>query len=343
MRNQQLTRLAHKYAGDTTAKLFEALIHSLDGHIHRCYDPYEHPSALLSNREPDVYPRISSTIPTIIEHLDPPDIDLNQGLPGGAVSNGINGHHKPTDVQLKRKYTDEIRAARAKKHLDLLVRIKPKFVNPQSSTTWNIPYKSLTRELIQEEIENTVTARLGPVASRIIRILHQRFSSDEKFLAHEAILKTKEVRATTNALIASGLVSTHEIPRDVNRTTNRLLWLYAYDSSKARKTLITDSYRTMLRLLKRIESERKSIQTLIDKSEREDVVGKEKELLSADELKHLDRFAVVEKGILAHIARVDDLVACLRDFSPIDDPFIGNRRRAGDDEPVDELILDEDD
>jgi DNA-directed RNA polymerase III subunit RPC3 len=343
MRNKQLTRLAHRYAGDTSAKLFEALIHSLDGYIHRCYDPYERPSNLLSNKEPDVFPRISSTIPTIIEHLDPPDIDLNQGLPGGAVSNGVNGHHKPTDIQLKRKYTDEIRVAKAKSHLDLLARIKPRFVNPQSSSTWNIPFKNLTRQLIQEEIENTVTARLGPVASRIIRILHRNFSSDEKFLAHEAILKPKEVRATTNALIAAGLVSTHEIPRDVNRTTNRLLWLYAYDSAKARKSLITDSYRTMLRLLKRIESERKAIQALIDKSERADVIGKEKELLSADELKQLDRFTSVEKGILANIGRVDDLVACLRDFAPVDDPYVGNRRRAGDDEPIDGAVLEDED
>jgi DNA-directed RNA polymerase III subunit RPC3 len=285
-----------------------------------------------------------------------PTTQLNVGLASTPLTNGVNGHAPPhinsvksrpnkksavdpasdgndSDAPtnpLKRKHT-EIHNTKSSvqaiiSHLELLAAGPRKFVI-QTHYGWSVPFKTLTRTLIHHEILNTITARFGPLSSRIIRILHTNYSCDEKTLAQAAILKAKEVRATTTTLLAAGLLATQEVPRDSNRTTNRLLWLYSYSPVAARKALLTDSYRAMLRLMRRLEAEKARWRPLLEKSERLDVIGHEDKYLTAGERRELQQMAEREVEILAAVARIDDLVACLRDFAPLQDPFIGNRRR----------------
>jgi DNA-directed RNA polymerase III subunit RPC3 len=353
LRNQQLVKLAHRYIGEITSKVFEALLESLEPFLIRCYDPLDSPLSLHSPFESTARGRVYSSTQKISRYLEP-GIDLNTGLPPTATTNGINGHvssnhdskkglqkqtsnttaenDEDSDVPinpLKRKLpepnrTDTIQQLEA--HLKLLQNDPRHFVTPRS-TGWTVPFKALTRTLIQAEIETTITTRFGPVAARLIRILHATYSTDEKHLASTAILKPKEVRATTSALLAAGLLSTQEIPRDSNRTTNRLMWLYAYEPAVARRTLLAEAYRAMARLLRRADSESARIRPLLLKAERTDVVGHEEKYLSQEERRELMRLSETEMDLLASIGRIDDLVACLRDFAPLEDPYIGNRTR----------------
>jgi hypothetical protein len=50
-------------------------------------------------------------------------------------------------------------------------------------------------------------------------------------------------------------------------------------------------------------------------------------LLTDAERRELEKFAMVEMEILGMVGRIDDVVACLRDFAPINDPYVGNRTR----------------
>jgi DNA-directed RNA polymerase III subunit RPC3 len=211
-------------------------------------------------------------------------------------------------------------------HLRLLQSDPRSFVK-QTGREWTVPFRTLTRYLIQHTIEDTIAARHGTLHSRLIRILLKNYTTDEKTLATLAIVKQKELRGLTNTLLQAGLLEMQEIPRDNNRATNRLSWLWVYNPIRARKQLISDSYRAMSRLLRRAEVEKSKIAQAIDKSERTDVVGNEDKYLNAGEREALAQWQEVEGRLLSMVGRIDELVAILRDFSPVDDALVGNRER----------------
>ena len=305
LRNQQLVKLAHRYIGETTSKVFAALVRELEDRMIRCYDTLEPEEEELDPSEEatsiealDVY-LVSPH--AILRALDP-KLDLSVGLHGELPSNGVNGHtlsrpvaisddedsdteddgpvNRRRPVPPNSRETSDRRMLQLESHLHLLQRDPRHFVK-QSGRDMDRPFRTLTRYLVQHSIEDTISARHGTLATRIVRILLQNYSTEERTLASLAILKPKEVRAVTNTLLQAGLLETQEIPRDNNRATNRLTWLFAYNPIRARKQLISDSYRAMSRLLRRAEVEKSKIAQAIDKSERTDVVGNEDKYLNA--------------------------------------------------------------
>jgi DNA-directed RNA polymerase III subunit RPC3 len=341
LRNQQLIKLAHRYIGETTSKVFGALLSALEGKMLRCYDPMSVEDPIEESTPKDAF-LISPH--AILNCLDP-GIDLDFGLGLASTTNGVNGHSSsgPIDVSddllsisdsddgpVNRTRTTTLsntgstRLLKMEAHLRLLQSDPRQFVK-KIGREWTVPFRTITRTLIQYEIENTITARFGTVASRLVRILLKNYSTEEKTLATLAIMKPKEVRSVTNTLLQAGLLETQEIPRDNNRATNRLTWLYVYNPAQARKRLLSDSYRAMARLLRRAEVEKAKIASVIEKAERTDVIGKEDKYLNAAEMAALEKWKDVEGRLLNLTGRIDELVACLRDFSPINDAFVGNR------------------
>ena len=70
----------------------------------------------------------------------------------------------------------------------------------------------------------------------------------------------------------------------------------------------------MARCLQRVKVEREAVQTVIEKAERTDVVGKEEEYLGVGERVALEEWREREERLLGEVGRLDDLVAVLRDF-----------------------------
>jgi DNA-directed RNA polymerase III subunit RPC3 len=343
LRNQQLTNYAHRYIGDTTSKVFRALLFALENRITRCFDSMGDPDwedTETADQARTAFPSLN----TILRYI-PENIDLSNGLPEKGQFSGINGHSSSAPVTISSSDTDtdsdeEITRRPAKKrqkrgadavflvekHLRILEQDPRGFVTQVENNSWTVPFRHLTRSLIQYEIENTIAARYGQLAARIVRILQKNMSNDEKGLALAAVIKPKDVRSLTNTLLASGMIETQEIPRDTNRTTNRLLWLYAYSPEKARKHITIDSYRAMSRYLRRLEIEKTEYSATIDKSERTDVIGHEDQYLNAHDKVVLEKWSKKEEVILGQVSRIDDLVACMRDFAPPGDTGIGHRQ-----------------
>jgi DNA-directed RNA polymerase III subunit RPC3 len=310
----------------------------------RCFDPLDSREDLQSSDEPLFDEATHPTSRMILERI-PKDLNLATGSPLATSTNGANGHSSKnprlvgsdsdSDSDSEPNGTANAKDAIAQailldKHLRLLQEDPRKFVFSEG-IKWGVHFKQITRHLVQYEIENTVTAQHGLLAGRILRILQTNYSTDEKGLSTHAILKPKDVRNLTNALLAGGIIETQEIPRDTNRTTNRLLWLYSYSPEKARKQMLLDCYRTMTRLMRRIDVERAKYAIIIDKSERTDVVGHEDEFLTKKDKRLLEEWDKKEQLLWGQIFRIDDLVACMRDFAPMHDPFIGNRPRPHND------------
>lgn len=75
-----------------------------------------------------------------------------------------------------------------------------------------------------------------------------------------------------------------------------------------------ECYKSMARCLQRAKVEREGVQTLLEKAERSDVVGREEEFLGEDERIGLEQWREKEERLLGEVGRLDELVAVLRDF-----------------------------
>jgi len=77
-----------------------------------------------------------------------------------------------------------------------------------------------------------------------------------------------------------------------------------------------------------VEAGKGGLRAVVEKAERSDVVGNEERLLSGAEKEALGRWREVERRVWGQVARLDELVACLRDFAPLDDARVGMAWRA---------------
>ena len=205
-----------------------------------------------------------------------------------------------------------------KQHLHLLAEDEHEFVRltekDNGLVEWSVDFRALSGQLRQYELERTITARFGTVATRLVRIFLDKGKLDEKQISNLALIHQKQMRAALTVMHEAGHLELQEVPRDNNRQPVRTMFLWYFDPERCRQLVLEQTYKTMARCLQRTKVERLAIQTLIDKAERTDVVGKEDQYLSVDERVVLSRWREKEEKILGEIGRLDDLVGVLRDY-----------------------------
>ena len=108
-------------------------------------------------------------------------------------------------------------------------------------------------------------------------------------------------------------------------SSSRTLVLAAAAPPLARAAVARRCARALVRLLARARRERArgDVARAAEKSERSDVRGREAELLAPLEREALARWARVRARVAGAEARLDALVACLRDFGPPGDAWVG--------------------
>ena len=345
-RNDRLARLSERFLGETTAKVYEATLRLLERDVPRCYDPLlEALKDASPAEEGDTCDDDDLIEPSVTSHevaatLDP-SIDLTAGL--GYVSdrhgreddrsqrqttvNGdtgdkddvrvpqTNGHRTGTVLEIERQQQ------LVRQHMGILCEDPRHFVRWVGSSgggEWGVDFKALAKHLVQIEIENTVAARFGKEAARVIRILRSKGKLDEKQLSKFGFLREKHVRTILTHMQEAGFVEVQEVPKDNNRAPSRTIFLWYFDHDRCRRLILNDTYQAMARLLQRGKFEKDRIRDVLDKAERTDVQGKEDKFLSEHERMALKRWLEVEEILLAQLGRQDDLVALFRDFVPVE-------------------------
>lgn len=205
-----------------------------------------------------------------------------------------------------------------KQHLHLLAEDEHEFVRltekDNGLVEWSVDFSALSRQLRHYELERTITARFGTLATRMVRIFLDKGKLDEKQISNLALIHQKQMRAALTVMHEAGHLELQEVPRDNNRQPSRTMFLWYFDPERCRQLVLEQTYKAMARCLQRVKFERLAIQTLIDKAERTDVVGKEDQYLSVDERVVLSRWREKEERILGEVGRLDDLVGVLRDY-----------------------------
>lgn len=323
LRTEQLVDYANRFLGETTSKVYLALLRQMEKKVHRCNDPFD--QAPTEDDETDQLPSVTAR--EVLELIDP-NLDLAAAF-GSSEShtNGVdhnideedndsttNGNSQSNGVG---STTSAGRLHWVKQHCSLLFEDPRRFVRwvgSRGGGEYKVDFRPLTYSLIQHELEATVLARWGPLAARIIRILHARGKLDEKQVSTAGLMRTKEIRAALTAMQEAGFVDTQEVPKDNTRAPSRTMYFWFFDQDKTRQLVLTDTYKAMARILQRIKVERAKVQSVIDKAERSDVIGNEDRFLTETEKRALRTWRETEEKLLVQLGRQDDLVAILRDF-----------------------------
>ncbi|KAL8712800.1 MAG: hypothetical protein Q9220_003008 [cf. Caloplaca sp. 1 TL-2023] len=218
-----------------------------------------------------------------------------------------------------------------RQHLLLLAEHPNRFLIPvprASSPTekWAIPYHSLSKVLLHNALVSITTSRFGPLAGRLIRILSTHGSAsnndntinpklDEKMLLAVSLIPQKQMRTLLHSMHRAGHIELQEIPKDGNqRRPGTTMFFWFFDAERARKRMLEECYKSMTRLVQRARVEREGYRGVVEKSERTDVVGNEKDLLGEEEFRAWKEWKEKEERIWGEVGRLDGLVAVLRDF-----------------------------
>lgn len=334
MRSQQLERYAARFVGDTTAKVYNALLILLERKLRRCYDDLDETQD--SDQEAAAQP--SSTTLDIIDVLSP-TLDLVTAIADPSDANGLtNGYHDDDEddddvvgATVKRESARPVRddygAASIKQrnkrldhieqHMNLLAEHPRGFVDKigtRGKGEWRVNFPALTRSLQRAEIETVINVRFGSIATRLVRMLSSKGKLEEKQVAAFSLMRQKDIRSILTGMQEAGFVEAQEVPKDNTRQPSRTLYFWYFDHERCRQLLLSDTYKAMCRLLQRVHVQRDGVQDVIDKAERLDVVGHEDEYLTTSDKTHLRRWRESEEKLLTQLARQDDMVALLRDF-----------------------------
>lgn len=326
LRSQALERLAARSIGDVTAKVYGALLQLLDKKIPRCYDDLEEyadeqeeeaaqPSATTLDIGDVLHPSLDLTT-TIAEDDDFLDgdhsYDVDKGM-GVKREHTMNGHDNSASSFADRNK----RLTQIEQHMALLAEHPRGFVNKISTRgkgEWRVNFPGLARWMQRNEIEETISARFGSIATRIARMLNAKGKLDEKQVANFTLMRQKDIRSIMAEMHEAGFLEAQEVPKDNSRQPSRTLFLWYFDPERCRQLLMTMTYKAQARIIQRMRFEKDEVLPVVQKAERLDVVGHEEEFLTAGDKATLRRWREFEEKLIVQMGRQDDLVALMRDF-----------------------------
>ncbi|CAN9361122.1 unnamed protein product [Alternaria alternata] len=325
MRSEQLVHLVEQRLGSVTARVYQTMLRMLESKTPRCWEEWADPP--LPSGEPgdaSIDPRFLVTARDVATKLsrERGDLDIFEGIdPNAAVQITRKGHVNRTNIWTQptdpAKLNMEERTKVVDKHIQMLAEDPFHFVTWHSRagfSQWHIEFDEIARQMIQTEIENTISARKGSLGVKLVRALRKKGRLDERAMCNVMMMSAADVRGIVNDLTIQGFVQTQEIPKVDRREAKHSLHLVWYDRQRAREKLLHDTYKGMVRILQRIRYEREKIEFTFTKAERSDVVGNEEKWLSTRELDDLRKWKEVQEKLLLQLMREDDLVAALRDF-----------------------------
>ncbi|PKS11968.1 hypothetical protein jhhlp_001264 [Lomentospora prolificans] len=250
-------------------------------------------------------------------HISEDDLDSEDEIAAAKTRNGqngtTNGHVKFENVQT----TAEQRVELLRRHLFLLCESKHRFARYcgiQGEGQWTVDFDLVMQALRQVEMDSIIEQTTGRRGLRLTRILRQFGRLDEKVIADKALMKKPSLQGKMVELQKAGFVDVQEVPRDNNRVANRTMFFWYFDADRMCKQLPDRLYKMMLRCLQVLEVERHKVKDILEFVHRTDVKGKEEEVMTPEYYNKYSKHLELERRLLGHAMRLDDIVAVLRDY-----------------------------
>lgn len=231
------------------------------------------------------------------------------------TSNGVNGN-KGNKVKFDADDAPQKLSRREhfRQHLLVLCEGDNPFLRHCAMEAWTVDFQPLICSLQVTELDTVIQRSVGRTGLRLVRILRRVGKMDEKTLPNIALMPKMDVQAIMLKLQMFGFADIQEVPRDNQRTVNRTLFLYWTDTNRCIDRLLDNTYKTMLRCMQRLDVQRHLEADVLDLVKRDDVRGREKEMIQERHYNRFIRVMEVQEKLLSHIMRLDNMVGTLRDF-----------------------------
>lgn len=318
LRNRRFLEFAERDAPPETAQIYDYLLRRIEYQTTKCRDTVEIPREGEEGEQYSVSIPLSALAQDIDPYLDligslgPTETSTNNRLGKRPLDDTVNGDDDGDDDGTNGSRTFEI-----DQHLCLLAQPPLNLTSKRLNggiITWTVEFRHLARKLRHLELERIVEARYGDVALRVLRVLQAKGKLDEKRLQEISLLPFKDLRQVLASMQTGGFVDLQEVPRDAQRQPSRTIYLWFYDPDRIRNSILQDTYKSMSRCLQRLRFERGRLKDFLEKTERSDVKGNEELYLSEGELERLREWRAKESLLLGEVARLDDMVAVVRDY-----------------------------
>lgn len=237
----------------------------------------------------------------------------------------VNGNGRAKSQKPKVTFQDQAKAPvdsrsrleQVKKHLQVLAEDKHRLLRyhgAQGGGQWTVDFNELINAVRETELDNIIAQKFGKTGLRLTRILRQKGKLEDKQLPNLSLMKQKDIRTKLVEMQMAGFVDIQEVPKDQTRDAKKTIHLWYFDMERVSMIVQENILKSMVRCYQRLAVERKNESVIIALTERSDVKGQEQELLSGDQLKHLQKLREHEEKLLAQVARLDSMVGVFRDF-----------------------------
>ncbi|CAI4037041.1 hypothetical protein SMKI_16G3400 [Saccharomyces mikatae IFO 1815] len=189
-------------------------------------------------------------------------------------------------------------------HLKLLASSNFPFLSETKPGVYYVPYSKLMPALKSSVYEYIIASTLGPSAMRLSRCIRDNKLVSEKIINSTALMKEKDIRSTLASLIRYNSVEIQEVPRTVDRSASRAVFLFRCKETHSYNFMKQNLEWNMANLLFKKERLKQENSTLLKKANRDDVKGKENELLLPSELNQLKMVNERELNVFARLSRL---------------------------------------
>lgn len=189
-------------------------------------------------------------------------------------------------------------------HLRLLASSSIPFLKETKPGVYYVPYSKLVPMLKSSVYDYLLASTLGPSAMRIRRCVCANSLISEKVINSTALMKEKDIRSTIASLVKYNVVEIQEVPRTADRAASRAVFLFRSKERHAYDFMKHNLAWNIGNLLHKKEKLKEGNADLLTKANRDDVKGRETELLLPSELNQLKMVNERELNIITRVCRV---------------------------------------
>ncbi|QLL33704.1 hypothetical protein HG536_0F00280 [Torulaspora globosa] len=189
-------------------------------------------------------------------------------------------------------------------HLRLLASSSIPFLKESRPGVYYVPYSKLVPALKSSVYDYLLASTLGPSAMRIRRCICANSLVSEKVINSTALMKEKDIRSTIASLVKYNVVEIQEVPRTADRAASRAVFLFRSKERHAYDFMKQNLAWNIGNLLFKKEKLKEENIDLLTKANRDDVKGRESELLLPSELNQLRMVNERELNIITRVCRV---------------------------------------
>lgn len=181
------------------------------------------------------------------------------------------------------------------------------FIMELGPGTFTIPFYKMLEIVKEYNYDEIIKKTLGHESLRILRCIKQLKLVDEKTIANSVLLKDKIVRNEIYKLIQLNVIEIQEIPRSNDRAASKTFFAFRYNKANAYSFVKNSLVYNMANILHSIDQMKSENKLLLEKCEREDVVGHEADFLLDSELRILNNLKYREINNVGKLQRLSSL------------------------------------